>query len=319
MKILITGACGFIGSNLARILLKNGQQVIGIDNLTRGSLKNIDDIYSHPMFKFVQVDLCDYDKLLLEITKQIAPNTVSEVWHMAANSDIPAGIENPMIDLNNTFYSTFNIIRLMDELKIKVILFASTSAVYGDLGNVRLSEDTGPLFPISNYGAMKLASEASISAAVEKFIERAYIFRFPNVVGVPATHGVIFDLINKLKQTPNELHVLGNGTQKKVYLHVDELIEAMLFIKNKCTDRINYFNIGPNDDGCSVQYIAEQVLSSSFSDARIKYGIGNKGWSGDVPTFIYSIDKLSALGWSPKLDSKSAIQRAIKEIIEFLA
>lgn len=162
---------------------------------------------------------------------------------------------------------------------------------------------------------MKLASEAQISAASEHFLQRANIFRFPNVIGTPATHGVIFDFINRLKLNKSELTVLGNGTQQKSYLHVSELIDAMLFIKNKHTDsKVEVFNIGPDDDGVTVKFIAENVVKRVSPKARLNFGEGNKGWIGDVPKFRYSINKLKSLGWKPKLSSENAIIIAIDEI-----
>src|SRR5215216_1851426 len=139
--------------------------------------------------------------------------------------------------------TTFNVLKLMRELKIPQLAFASTSAIYG-VHDGKLVEDLGPLFPLSNYGAMKLASEACISAAVEAYLQHAWIFRFPNVVGSRSTHGVIYDFVQKLKANPNELEVLGDGLQEKPYFHVADLIDAMLFITNKATDKLNFFNIG---------------------------------------------------------------------------
>ena len=193
--------------------------------------------------------------------------------------------------------------------------FASSSAGYRDLGDI-LREDSGPLFPISNYGAMKLASEAVISAAVETFLERAWIFRFPNVVGKRSTHGVIYDFINKLRSNASLLNVLGNGTQCKGYLHVAELLAAMVFIIDKAGDDLNYFNIGNNDDGATVKFIAETVVSTVAPDAQIEYGRGNKGWVGDVPNVRYSLEKLEALGWRPSISSQDAIRRAVSEQVE---
>jgi UDP-glucose 4-epimerase len=162
---------------------------------------------------------------------------------------------------------------------------------------------------------MKLSSEAIISASVESFLDRAYIFRFPNVIGTPATHGVIFDFINKLNIDNSRLDVLGNGTQQKTYLHVDELIDAMIFISKKSKDRINCFNIGNIDDGVTVKFIAESVVRSIKPDAKIFFGEGNKGWVGDVPKFKYNINKLISLGWKPKLNSSQSIELAISQII----
>jgi UDP-glucose 4-epimerase len=265
-------------------------------------------------FKFKNIDLGDineYRSALEEFGKEYR---IDEVWHMAANSDIAAGIADPNIDLRDTYLTTHNTLILMKEAGIKNIYFASSSAIYGDLNGKTLSEDVGPILPISNYGAMKLASEAAISAAVESFLERGFLFRFPNVIGTPATHGVIFDFIHKLRNSPKELIVLGNGTQQKSYLHVDELIDAMVLIKNRSLEKLAVFNIGPYDEGVTVKYIAEAVVAQISPGATISYGIGDKGWSGDVPKFHYSIAKILELGWRPNLNSAAAIDRAVSEI-----
>ena len=182
----------------------------------------------------------------------------------------------------------------MSENKIPRIAFASTSAIYGDL-NQKLAEDIGPLFPISNYGAMKLASEAAISAAAESFLERAWIFRFPNVVGSRATHGAIYDFCHKLKKNPAELEVLGDGTQEKPYFHVTDLIDAMLFITDNAKDRLNFFNIGTSASVTTVRYLAETTVSHAQPSAKIRYTGGNRGWVGDVPKVNYSVEKLKKL------------------------
>ena len=316
MSILITGVAGFIGSNLAKRFVSEGKNVVGFDNLCRGSLTNIESLSGHSRFAFCQVDLAapEFYRTAMKGFHEKLP--ITEVWHMAANSDIPAGVENLQVDLRDTFMTTVNTLQVMKELRIRVIAFASSSAIYGDLGEVRIGEDIGPLFPISNYGAMKLASEAVISAAVEDDLEQAYIFRFPNVIGIPATHGVMLDFIRKLKVTPERLDVLGDGTQQKSYLHVAELIDAMLFIREHAADQINYFNIGADDDGVTVSYIAEQVVATVAPTASISYGKGNKGWVGDVPKFAYSTEKLRKLGWHPKLKSAEAIRRAVRQIAE---
>lgn len=315
MAILITGVAGFIGSNLARKFLAEQKTVIGVDNLCRGSLANIADLQASALFTFVQLDLCDlvaYEKCISDYLKN---QTITEVWHLAANSDIPAGISDAAIDLRDTFMTTYNTLEVMKRHQIEVLAFASTSAVYGDLGERLLTEDIGPLFPISNYGAMKLASEALISASVEGFLKRAYIYRFPNVIGTPATHGVILDFIAKLQKTPEQLEVLGNGSQKKGYLHVQDLIDAMLTIQKHAHDPINYFNIGAGDEGIYVRDIAQMVVQAVSPGAIIQYGEGDKGWVGDVPRFIYSVEKLKKLGWTPTLSSQQAVRLAIEQIL----
>ena len=316
MSILITGAAGFIGSNLVKIFLEQKKRVIGVDNLSRGELSNLAFAKDYDDFNFEQLNICNYQAFKGFVSKHHLNDPIEEVWHMAANSDIPAGIINAEVDLKDTFMTNFNTLQLMKDLASPTIAFASSSAIYGNLGEIRLVEHTGPLFPISNYGAMKLASEAAISASIESHLKQAFIFRFPNVIGVPATHGVILDFINKLKETPDNLQVLGDGTQQKTYLHVEELIDAMFYIRNYCSDRINYFNIGANDDGVTVKFIAEEVVKIVSPNAKINYGIGNKGWVGDVPKFNYSIDKLLSIGWRPILNSEQSVIKAIRQIVK---
>jgi len=315
MAILITGVAGFIGSNIAAKFLAQGKVVFGLDNLCRGSLGNLAQIQSNPQFIFSQIDLSDLHSYQTSVDRLVDQESISEVWHMAANSDIPAGISNAAIDLRDTFMTTFNTLEVMKQHQIPVLAFASTSAVYGDLGERLLDEDIGPLFPISNYGAMKLASEALISASVEIFLQTAYIYRFPNVIGTPATHGVLLDFIEKLKKTPDHLEVLGNGSQRKGYLHVEDLIEAMLAIQKLSHEPLNYFNIGAGDEGIYVRDIAKIVVDTVSPGAQIQYGQGDKGWVGDVPRFQYSIEKLRKLGWTPKLSSTEAVCLAVKQIL----
>jgi UDP-glucose 4-epimerase len=316
VTMFITGVAGFIGCRLAGELLKRGETVAGFDNFCRGSRQNLKFVLDHPNFSFSAVDVADLGAYRKALSLVQAREPISEIWHMAANSDIPAGVSDPNVDFRDTFLTTFNSLILMKEFAIGTMAFASSSAVYGDLGDQILTEDIGPLFPISNYGAMKLASEAAISAALESYLQNAFMFRFPNVIGVPATHGVIQDFMRKLKKTPGNLEVLGDGTQQKGYMHVDDLIDAMLFIRTHAHDRLNYFNIAPDDNGVTVKFIAEAVVRRAAPGATITYGQGNRGWVGDVPKFKYSVDKLSKLGWRPRLGSVQAIEKAVNEIAE---
>jgi UDP-glucose 4-epimerase len=314
MTILVTGGAGFIANTLVDSILSRGDTVICLDNLCRGTVSNIARFTDRNSFRFSAVDLADLDAFRSCLDSHADLGQISEVWHLAANSDIQAGIADPVIDLRDTFMTTFNVLRVMEERNIGELLFASSSAIYGDLGNEELTESTGPLFPISNYGAMKLASEAIITAAVEKFLTRALLFRFPNVVGPPATHGVILDFIRRLRSDADCLEVLGDGSQRKSYLHVTELVEAMLFIQGRVAKRVDVFNIGPTDAGIYVRDIARETVAAVAPGARLKFGTDNKGWVGDVPCFAYSTAKLSALGWTPKLSSLQAVRRAIGEI-----
>lgn len=314
MLSIVTGGAGFVAATLIDRLLQRGDYVLALDNFVRGVASNMAPFANHPRFRFQEADLSDLTAYREAVSRNLDGQTPGEVWHLAANSDIPAGIASPVIDLRDTFMTTFNTLEVMSEFKCSRMLFASSSAIYGDLGERPLTEDIGPLLPISNYGAMKLASEAAISAAAEKFLDQALLFRFPNVVGVPATHGVILDFTRRLKAEPTFLDVLGDGTQQKAYLHVSDLVDAMLLIQSSQRGKIDAFNIGPTDEGVTVRRIAEETVAVCSPGAELRFGTGNKGWLGDVPRFSYSTEKLKTLGWRPSLDSFAAIKRAIREI-----
>lgn len=314
-KCLVTGAAGFIGSHLIDALLARGCTVVGIDNMKLGRTNNLDHAREHAAFRFHEADLNDLDTCRRIVAAEKTPFDM--VWHLAANSDIRAGVSDPDVDLRDTFLTTHNTLKLMREFHIPRLAFASTSAIYG-MQTGLLVEDMGRLFPISNYGAMKLASEAAISAALESYLQQVWIFRFPNVVGSRATHGAIYDFLMKLRNNPSELEVLGDGSQEKPYLHVSELVDAMLFIRDNAKEKLNFFNIAPEQGVTTVRRIAEMVVQQAAPNARIRYTGGARGWVGDVPKFRYATDKLKTLGWSPKLNSDAAVELAVRENLSLL-
>jgi len=311
MLMVVTGAAGFIGSHLVDRLLGQGHRVVGIDNLSRGTRENLAQALSHPEFEFIEADVAEPAAAIAALAGKGSADTI---WHMAANSDIAAGVADTRIDLRDTFLTTYGAVEIAKAMGARRLAFASTSAVYG-VHPEPFVETHGPLLPISNYGAMKLAGEALVSAAVESHLGQAWIFRFPNVVGDRATHGVINDLFLKLQRDPVELEVLGDGKQQKPYLHVSDLIEAMMFIVERGGgDPRQLYNIGPEDDGFSVAGIAQGVIAASKTGARIRYTGGDRGWVGDVPKFSYSVDKLKRLGWRPSMSSADAVARATGEV-----
>ncbi|MBM3882573.1 MAG: NAD-dependent epimerase/dehydratase family protein [Verrucomicrobia bacterium] len=313
MKYLVTGAAGFIGCHLVDRLLERGETVVGLDNLRLGRRDNLRAALANPRFRLHVVDLNEVTACAVLVAEETATGPFDMAWHLAANSDIRSGVADPDVDLRDTFLTTFNLLKVLRGQAIRTLAFASTSAIYGAHPSL-LTEDLGPLFPISNYGAMKLASEAIVSAALETHLERGWIFRFPNVVGSRATHGAICDFAQKLRRNPTELEVLGDGSQQKPYLHVDDLVTAMLFIVENAKDRRNCFNIGTDGSTTTVRYMAEAVVRRISPRARIRYTGGDRGWVGDVPKFNYSIAKLRALGWAPSRTSDEAVDLAVEEV-----
>ena len=314
-KYIVTGCAGFIGSNLLRYFLKNKIRVLGIDNFKLGSFKNIAKLKENKNFFFKKIDISDLSKLDNFLKSFVKIYRIKTVWHLAANSEIKNGFKDPDNDYKNTFLTTFNLIKIAQKHKFDNFIFASSSAIFGKLTNLKIKETSGPLLPISTYGAMKLASEGIISAAKESFLKKIFIFRFPNVVGSPSTHGVIHDFINKLKSNPLKLNVLGNGKQQKIYMHVDDLIHSMIYVFKNSKDPISLFNIGPNDKGVTVNFIAKEVAKYFKKNKKIIYQKKSIGWVGDVAKFSYSVNKFNKLGSQIKISSKDAIIRAIKELI----
>lgn len=309
-KILVTGGAGFIGSHLVDELLNEGNEVVALDNLSLGRLENIEYALQNPKFKFTKLNILDKEKIF-EVFKN---EKFDLVFHLAANSDIAVSHSNPSIDFENTLKTTYNILLAMMEFNVKKIVFSSTSAIYGDTNQI-IGENFGPLFPVSHYGASKLASEAFISSFCENYGIKAWITRFPNVVGERATHGVIFDFIKKLQKNPKQLEVLGNGEQIKPYLYVKDLINAILFVYKNTDEKINFYNIGV-ESRTKVKEIAQIVIEEMGLDAVIKYTDSDRGWIGDVPEFSYNLDKIHKLGWSAKNSSNEAVRKSIKYILE---
>lgn len=315
---VIFGGQGFIGNNLSEKLSElDGKFVFSIDK----NIWNIgfsETLQQRNNFKFRSYDINEkISEIIADLQDCNFDNEDTLVWHLAANSDIQAGNASIEIDLTDTFMSTVNIIEILRQLGLKNIAFASSSAVYGSWARSNPYSEEQKTMPISNYGAMKLASEACLSVAHDEFLKDVTIFRFPNVIGYPATHGVIKDLIYKLKNNTNILNVLGNGKQNKPYLYVDDLINAMFLIVDHHAkeNALNIYNIASSHPNVYVHEIAQMVVSMVNPDAEIHYGKTKGGWRGDVAEVHFDTSKIQSLGWKCSTTGHEAVQKTIEMIL----
>ena len=310
MNILVAGGAGFIGSHLCDALLSKNNTVIVADKLIMGA-KNIEHLSQNTNFKFYEMELANQDN----VDKLFKDNKIDIVYHMAANSDIQKSANDTSIDFNDTLLTTRVLLKSMRKNNVKNIFFASTSAVYGEMPDIVLNEETGGLKPVSYYGGAKLASEALISSYVSMCDMNAVIFRFPNVIGPRLTHGVVYDFVKKLRNNPKELEILGNGTQCKPYIYVTDLVNAILKLTEQFEPGVDVFNISVMSEGTSVTHIAEIVVDVlGLSDVEFKYTGGDRGWKGDVPRFKYDISKVLATGWKPEYTSDEAVRKAAQSL-----
>ncbi|MDP2948458.1 MAG: NAD-dependent epimerase/dehydratase family protein [Chloroflexota bacterium] len=308
---LVTGGAGFIGSHLAERLLAAGNGVTVYDNLSLGKREWIEHLFSEPRFRFIEADLRDMDAL-----KEAMPGH-DLVFHLGANTDIPRGNQDTRIDLENDIIATYNVLEVMRQLRVRKLLFASSSTVFGEPSVRPTSEVVGPLLPISLYGAGKLACEGLISAYCHLFGMQAWIFRFGNVVGARMGHGILHDFIAKLRQNPKELEILGDGNQEKNYFLVEDCIDGILFaFSNGKARDCDVFNLGCDSTVTATEIAHIVVEAMGLSDVRFAYTGGYRGWPGDVPVVIYDVDKIKELGWRAKHTSAEAVRIAARRLLD---
>jgi len=310
---LVTGAAGFIGSHLCERLVEK-YNVVGLDNLSIGMeyLKNLKNVKEHPNFKFYYYGV----HYLRQFHHIIRENKFDVIFHLAANSDI--SVSDPNIEQRDTLQTTIELLEYCRLNDVKQFLFASSGSIYGEAykkTDQPINEEFGALMPISHYAAAKLASEAFISSYSFNYDINSWIFRFPNIIGEHATHGVILDFINKIKANPDELEVLGDGSQTKPYLYVKDLIDAMLFIWENAKKPLNYYNIA-GIGTTSVAEIARMVIAEMGTKTKIRYTGGDRGWKSDSPKYTPDTKKLTYLGWIPNMTSNEAVRNSIKQILK---
>ena len=305
---LITGGAGCIGSSLAERLLNDGVEVTVIDNLSSGKSEHVEKFMQDKKFTFIKGNILEYDM------EEIVNKDV--VFHMSANPDIKYKEGDATDeDLRENTIATYKVLEAMRAAGSKNIVFASSSAVYGE-AKVPTPEDT-PLHPISLYGASKSACEHLIGAYCSMFGFNSWIYRFSNVVGGKSRKTgttVLTDFINRLRNTHNELLILGNGKQKKAYMTNDDCVEGMLYGVENSNDKINIFNLGP-DDCIEINKIAKIVASEMKLEPKIVYSGGDRGRLGDVPVSFFDTKKMKALGWEPKHNSEQAVLAAVRQLL----
>ena len=313
MKILVAGGAGFIGSHLCDSLLGQGHDVVVADKLIFGDrdirhLLEDEKLKTSGRFRFYQAELADQSA----VDGIFAEHKFDAGYHLAANSDIQKGGKEPSIDFNDTLLTTRALLEGMRKMDVKNIFFASTSAVYVELPDQKLTEETGGIKPVSYYGGAKLASEALLSSYVSMCDMNAVVFRFPNVIGPRLTHGAVFDFIRKLRRNPHQLEILGDGTQCKPYIYVLDLVEAITGLTRNFGPGQEVYNISVQGEGTTVTRIAEIVTEvMGLSDVVFSYTGGDRGWKGDVPRFSYDISKVLSTGWRPKHTSDEAVRQTV--------
>ena len=310
-KIFITGGLGFIGYNIIKFFIKSkykGEIVVFDNNSINNNnslsyIKNIDNV------NLFLGELLNFEKLCDAMLNS------ELVIHLAANSDISKGVYNPSVDFENTIVATQNVLNSMLKNNVSNIIYPSGSGVYGDVSHLSICEDYGPLIPVSHYGASKLSAESMISAFVHMHDLKALIFRFANVIGPSQTHGVAYDFIRKIIKDNSTLNVLGNGTQLKSYIHVDDIISGIFLACKKSRKKIEFYNLS-TDDSISVSQIAELVIEKMETKTEINFGKTNYGWKGDVPKISISSNKILKQGWTRNYTTREAMEIAIDNMLE---
>jgi UDP-glucose 4-epimerase len=307
LRALVTGAAGFIGSTLVDRLLADGHEVAGFDNFSTGQEEFVAGALLNPRYRLVRGDLLDLDA----VRASIAGSEV--VFHLAANADVRFGTDHPRRDLEQNTIATWNVLEAMRTHGVRRIAFSSTGSVYGEATIIPTPEDCP--FPIqtSLYGASKVAAEGLIQAYCEGFGMQACIFRFVSIMGERYTHGHVFDFYKQLLEHPGELHVLGDGTQRKSYLYVQDCVDAILLALERAATPVSVFNLG-TDEYCRVTDSIHWICERLGLDPARRFAGGDRGWIGDNPFIFLDCSRMRGLGWRPKL----TIQQSVVRTVEYL-
>jgi UDP-glucose 4-epimerase len=304
VKCLVTGAAGFVGSNLVDRLLSAGHHVVGFDNFSTGQRRFLEEAGRQPRFELVEGDVLDVERL------SAAMRGSDFVFHLAANADVRFGTEHPRKDLEQNTIATFNVLEAMRANGVTRVAFSSTGSIYGE-PEVFPTPETCP-FPVqtSLYGASKLACEGLIQAYCQGFGFRGYIFRFVSILGERYSHGHVFDFYRSLLHDPCRLRVLGNGRQRKSYLYVQDCIDAILLAIESAGENVNIFNLG-TDEYVEVNDSIGCITGHLGLSPSLEYTGGDRGWIGDSPFIFLSCDRIRAAGWRPRMSIRAAVIRTV--------
>ncbi|MEH2483590.1 UDP-glucose 4-epimerase [Nitrobacteraceae bacterium AZCC 2146] len=307
MQCFVTGAAGFIASNLVDRLLAAGHSVVGYDNFSTGQRRFIEGALKSPNFRLVEADLLNTEALRAAVVG------CDMVFHFAANADVRFGTHHPFKDIEQNLIATYNVLEAMRANGIKKIAFSSTGSVYGE-ATVFPTPENAP-FPVqtSLYGNSKVAAEGLISSYCEGFGFQGFIFRFVSILGERYTHGHVFDFYQKLLADPSKLEVLGNGKQRKSYLYIQDCIDAILITVERAPDRVNIFNLG-QDEYCEVNQSIGWICERLGLTPKLEYTGGERGWIGDNPFIFLDCTRMRALGWAPKM----SINKGVVATLEYL-
>jgi len=304
MRALVTGGAGFIGSSLVDRLLAAGHQVTAFDNFSTGQRPFLEGALRQPGFRLAEGDTLD----LPALTRAMEGHDF--VFHLAANADVRFGTEQPRRDLEQNTLATFNVLEAMRAAGARRVAFSSTGSVYGE-PEVFPTPESCP-FPVqtSLYGASKLAGEGLIAAYCSGFGFQGYVFRFVSILGERYTHGHVFDFYRKLLADPREIEVLGDGRQRKSYLHVQDCLDAVLTVIEKAQAPFNVYNLG-TDEHCSVDDSLGFICERLGLAPRRRYTGGERGWIGDSPFIFLDAARARALGWRPRLSIRQGVERTL--------
>ena len=310
-RYLVAGGCGFIGSHVVRRLLESGaDEVRIIDNLSSGTREHLREAADDPRVSIVVADLKD-QAACIDVCAG-----VEHAFHFASNPDIAKAMTDPTIDFWEGTLLTQNLLEGLRIHGVARLTYASGSGVYGAASDRLPTEDFGPLEPVSPYGASKLACEAMISAYCHMFDLAASCFRFANVIGEQQTHGVTYDFVRKLRSDPTRLEVMGDGTQEKAYVWIDDIVDALMLALPGAPGAFDVYNVS-SGDYITVSEIAELVVAAmGLHDVEIAFGTGARGWRGDVPIVKFDAEKLRRLGWGNAYSTRAAVERSIRANIK---